>query len=68
MGTGLGYIVGSEVAEHSPDWRWGLRVTPFVGIAALVAVYFLMIEPGTEKLSGQSNRLYGQICPYLLYI
>ena len=46
VGTGLGYIVGSEVAESASDWRWGLRVTPIIGVVALLAVLFLMVEPG----------------------
>ena len=37
FGTGLGYMVGSEVAEWVDDWRYGLRVTPFLGLIGTVS-------------------------------
>jgi len=45
VGTGLGYIIGSEVAVHTSDWRWGLRVTPFIGLFAILLIVFFMIDP-----------------------
>jgi len=45
VGTGLGYIVGSEVAANVNDWRWGLRVTPFMGLIAIIAIIFLLVDP-----------------------
>ncbi len=49
IGTGFGYIVGSEVAslsESEENWRWGLRVTPFMGLLAILLIIFTMEEPG----------------------
>ena len=44
--SGLGYVVGSKVAELAGgDWRWGVRVTPFLNILALVLLLLLMIDP-----------------------
>ena len=49
VGTGLGYIVGSAVADdgdQDPEsWRWGLRVTPFMGLVAIVLIIFFMLDP-----------------------
>ena len=45
VGTGLGYIVGSEVAANVNDWRWGLRVTPFMGLIAISCIIFLLVDP-----------------------
>ena len=45
VGTGLGYIVGSEVAANVNDWRWGLRVTPFMGLVAILFIIFLLVDP-----------------------
>merc|ERR1719422_1698244 len=39
VGSGLGYVVGSETTNLAGgDWRWGLRVTPILG---LLAVFFI---------------------------
>jgi len=55
VGTGLGYIVGSEVASQVQDWRWGLRVTPIMGAAAVCLIIFLMVDP--ERGAADGSRL-----------
>jgi len=52
VGTGLGYIVGSEVAGATDDWRWGLRVTPIMGALAVFMIVFLMIDPERGAADG----------------
>jgi len=52
VGTGLGYIVGSEVAGATDDWRWGLRVTPIMGAVAVLMIIFLMIDPCRGEADG----------------
>ncbi|KAB7494858.1 Protein spinster [Armadillidium nasatum] len=53
--SGLGYIIGSEVAdlaerflppaESADAWRWGLRVTPVMGLVAVLLIIFVLKEP-----------------------
>lgn len=45
VGSGMGYIVGSLTASAANDWRWALRVTPFLGAAAVLLIVFLMNDP-----------------------
>ncbi|KAJ8879868.1 hypothetical protein PR048_020485 [Dryococelus australis] len=45
VGSGLGYIVGSETAKATGHWQWGLRVTPFVGFIAVVLIMCVMDDP-----------------------
>ena len=45
VGSGLGYIVGSETAKAMGSWHWGLRVTPGLGVAAVLLIIFLVNEP-----------------------
>lgn len=52
VGTGLGYIVGSQVAGAAGDWRWGLRVTPVMGALAVLGIIFLMTDPPRGKADG----------------
>lgn len=56
VGTGLGYIVGSEVASAVGDWRWGLRVTPVMGAAAVLMIVFLMVDPARGTADGSQLR------------
>ena len=64
MGSGLGYIVGSKVADLAGDWRWGLRVTPILNLLALVLLSLFMLDPprGEEhkKPSKSSAGSFGQ--------
>ena len=43
--SGLGYVVGSQVFYATDDWSWGLRITPFLNILALIALVFLLMDP-----------------------
>ncbi|XP_068215167.1 protein spinster-like isoform X2 [Palaemon carinicauda] len=55
VGSGLGYIIGAEVkklvaaagtlAIPSEAWRYGLRVTPAMGLLAVLLIIFVMEEP-----------------------
>lgn len=45
VGSGLGYIVGAQVASLAGAWYWSLRVTPVLGLVCAVTVFFLVVEP-----------------------
>jgi MFS transporter, Spinster family, sphingosine-1-phosphate transporter len=52
VGSGLGYIVGSNIAKAFSDWRWALRFTPPIGLAAVILLIFFVQEP---KRGGAEN-------------
>lgn len=43
--SGLGYIVGSVAGAAAGNWRWGLRVTPFLGAVAVALISWVMQDP-----------------------
>ncbi|XP_023256593.1 protein spinster homolog 1-like, partial [Seriola lalandi dorsalis] len=43
--SGLGYIVGSQVSNIAKDWHWALRVTPALGLIAVLLLLFVVQEP-----------------------
>ncbi|KAM7387647.1 hypothetical protein PAMA_009996 [Pampus argenteus] len=45
VGSGLGYIVGSQVGNVAQDWHWALRVTPGLGLIAVLLLLFVVQEP-----------------------
>ncbi|XP_069580882.1 protein spinster homolog 1 [Brachyistius frenatus] len=45
VGSGLGYIVGSQVSNVAKDWHWALRVTPGLGLIAVLLLLFVVQEP-----------------------
>ena len=53
--SGFGYIVGSKTAEILKSWQWGLRVTPFAGIIAVLIILFVMDEPDRGFSEGRSH-------------
>ncbi|CAG0896997.1 unnamed protein product [Darwinula stevensoni] len=55
VGSGLGYIIGSKAAALGGDWRWGLRVTPFLGAVAVFLILFVMKDPPRGESEGASN-------------
>ncbi|KAI3359821.1 hypothetical protein L3Q82_013827, partial [Scortum barcoo] len=45
VGSGLGYIVGSQVSSLAQDWHWALRVTPGLGLIAVLLLLSVVQEP-----------------------
>uniref|UniRef100_A0A3P9LGW4 Protein spinster homolog 1 n=1 Tax=Oryzias latipes TaxID=8090 RepID=A0A3P9LGW4_ORYLA len=45
VGSGLGYIVGSQVSSAVKNWHWALRVTPGLGLVAVLLLLFVVQEP-----------------------
>lgn len=54
VGSGFGYIVGSKTAAALESWRWALRVTPALGLLAVVLI-FLMREPVRGQSEGSHS-------------
>ena len=50
MDSGLGYIVGSGVAQAAGDWRWGVRTTPFLAYIALIILVIFLTDPPRGKV------------------
>ncbi|XP_077268461.1 lysolipid transporter protein spinster isoform X1 [Temnothorax americanus] len=45
VGSGLGYITGGETARISGHWQWGLRITPILGIVAILLLLTVVRDP-----------------------
>lgn len=59
VGSGLGYIVGSNVAELFGGWQWSLRVTPPLGLICIILLIFVVEEPkrgGAEGSNVDTNK------------
>ena len=52
IGTGIGYMIGAGVADGTGDWRYGLRVTPIMGLIALLIIMIAMSDPPRGKVEG----------------
>ncbi|GAB1292674.1 Protein spinster homolog 1 [Apodemus speciosus] len=55
VGSGLGYIAGSKVKDVAGDWHWALRVTPGLGVLAVLLLFLVVQEPprgAVERHSG----------------
>lgn len=55
VGSGLGYIVGSEVANLFGHWYWALRVTPVLGILTAIFSLTVLVEPPRGEAEGGVN-------------
>ena len=53
VGSGLGYIVGSNVADAFKDWRWALRMTPPLGLLCVILLIFVVKDPKRGGADGQ---------------
>lgn len=54
IGSGLGFIVGAAVAQALGGWEWALRVTPVLGVVAILLLILLCPNPvrGASETSG----------------
>lgn len=43
------------MARIMHEWRWGLRVTPILGIAAIVLILLLIRDPARGEKEGGSH-------------
>ena len=58
LGSGLGYVVGSETTNlFDGDWRWGLRVTPILGLVAVFLILTVMSDPPRGESEGHGGNL-----------
>lgn len=55
VGSGLGYIVGSNIAAYFNDWRWALRFTPPLGFVCVILLIFFVREPKRGGAEGSIN-------------
>lgn len=55
VGSGLGYIVGSQVGGLAQDWHWALRVTPGLGLIAVLLLLFVVKEPKRGAIEAHSE-------------
>jgi MFS family permease len=54
VGSGMGYIVGSNVANYFDDWKWALRVTPPLGFISVILLIFVVSEPKRGGADGNA--------------
>ena len=59
VGSGLGFIVGSETAKAMGSWHWWLRVTPGLGVVAVLLIIFLVTEPPRGASDGHGDHKAG---------
>uniref|UniRef100_T1J6E4 Major facilitator superfamily (MFS) profile domain-containing protein n=1 Tax=Strigamia maritima TaxID=126957 RepID=T1J6E4_STRMM len=52
VGSGMGYMVGSNVAKAFQSWHWALRVTPVFGIICVLLLIFVLKEPPRGESEG----------------
>lgn len=55
VGSGLGYIVGSKVKDVAGDWHWALRVTPGLGVVAVLLLFLVVREPPRGAVERHSD-------------
>ncbi|XP_069840537.1 protein spinster homolog 1 [Dendropsophus ebraccatus] len=57
VGCGLGYIAGSKVTDAANgDWHWALRVTPGLGVIAILLLIFFVIEPPRGAVERKTDK------------
>lgn len=55
VGSGMGYIVGAEIAKAFNSWQWAFRFTPIIGFVCCVLLYFLLTDPVRGEAEGGEN-------------
>ncbi|CAK9812214.1 Protein spinster [Anthophora quadrimaculata] len=55
VGSGLGYITGGETARATGSWQWGLRITPILGIVAIILLLAVVKDPIRGEREGGAH-------------
>lgn len=55
VGSGLGYIVGDNVAKLFGNWQYALRITPVFGFICVVLLVLVVQEPKRGGAEGSTN-------------
>eukprot|EP00055_Hartaetosiga_balthica_P010638 m.46073 g.46073 ORF g.46073 m.46073 type:complete len:504 (+) comp7249_c0_seq1:90-1601(+) len=55
VGAALGFIVGGQVAAALGSWRWALRVSPPLGVALALCLFFFTKDPPRGASDGHVN-------------
>ncbi|XP_011635726.1 protein spinster isoform X1 [Pogonomyrmex barbatus] len=55
VGSGLGYITGGETARVTGHWSWGLRITPILGIVAIILLLTVVRDPIRGEREGGAH-------------
>ncbi|KAJ8312868.1 hypothetical protein KUTeg_010241 [Tegillarca granosa] len=55
VGSGLGYIIGSNVAKAFHDWKFALRITPGLGVVCVILIVAFVKEPKRGMSEGGTN-------------
>ncbi|KAL9915682.1 protein spinster isoform X1 [Glossina fuscipes] len=68
VGSGFGYIVGSETAHLAGNWRFALRVTPALGLIAAILILITKDPQRGESEGGHNLRAtaYKEDLKYLM--
>ncbi|XP_075422614.1 protein spinster homolog 1 [Ascaphus truei] len=57
VGSGLGYIAGSKVTSAAGgNWHWALRVTPGLGLLAVLLLLIVVKEPPRGAVERKTDR------------
>ncbi|CAL1542899.1 unnamed protein product [Lymnaea stagnalis] len=57
VGSGLGYIVGSNIASMLGGWQWALRVTPVLGVLCVILIVLFCVDPPRGMSEGSDVHL-----------
>ncbi|EGD75631.1 hypothetical protein PTSG_06695 [Salpingoeca rosetta] len=55
VGAAMGFMVGAEVAAALGSWRWALRISPPIGLALALALFFFTRDPPRGASDGHAH-------------
>ncbi|XP_057322970.1 protein spinster [Microplitis mediator] len=55
VGSGLGYITSAKIVQATGKWQSGLRITPGLGIIAIILILTLVRDPARGEKEGGSH-------------
>lgn len=68
VGSGLGYIIGSNIAILLNHWQWALRMTPPLGLICVLLLVFVVKEPNRGGAEGVIDENRSSIKDDIIYL